>query len=61
MSAAKPKAPTRTVRFIHLGLPEARFYVGCKGHMHVFRRVGYRSGVFVDDDARSTGKQGGAR
>lgn len=46
----KQKAPPpREVRFIHLGLPEARFYVACKGHMHAFRRVAYRSGSFIED------------
>ncbi len=35
--------------FVHLGLPESRFYFGCKGHMHAFRRVGYRSGAFPED------------
>lgn len=39
----------RQVHFVYLGLPEARFYLGCRGHMHVFRRVGYRSGSFVED------------
>lgn len=39
----------REVRWVQLGLPEARYYLGCKGHMHVFRRVGYRSGSFVED------------
>lgn len=46
--APKP-TPLREVRFVHLGLPEARYYLGCTGHMHVFRRVGYRSGSFVED------------
>jgi hypothetical protein len=40
-------------RFVHLGLAEARFYFGCRGHMHTFRRVGYRSGAF-DEDAPLT-------
>jgi hypothetical protein len=56
MSAAThtPSQPsTREVRFVHLGLPEARYYLGCQGHMHVFRRVGYRSGAFVEDSASS--------
>ena len=39
----------REVRFVLLGLPEARFYFGCHGHMHVFRRTGYRSGAFIED------------
>lgn len=39
----------REVRFVNLGLPEARYYLGCHGHMHVFRRVGYRSAAFVED------------
>lgn len=39
----------REVKFVHLGLPEARYYLGCRGHMHVFRRVGYRSGSFIED------------
>lgn len=39
----------REVRFVYLGLPEARYYLGCHGHMHVFRRVGYRSAAFVED------------
>lgn len=39
----------RQVNFVHLGLPEARFYIACRGHMHVFRRVGYRSGSFIED------------
>lgn len=39
----------REVQFVHLGLPEARFYLGCRGHMHVFRRAGYRSGSFTED------------
>lgn len=43
-----PKAQ-REVKFAHLGLPEARYYLGCKGHMHAFRRAGYRSGAFVED------------
>jgi len=43
--------------FVHLGLPEARYYLGCKGHMHVFSRVGYRSGAFVED-ARHVGTAG---
>lgn len=41
----------RTANFVHLGLPEARYYLGCRGHMHVFRRVGYRSGAFIEDAA----------
>jgi hypothetical protein len=45
----KKSAPVREVKFVYLGLPEARYYLGCKGHMHVFRRVGYRSGAFVED------------
>ena len=40
---------SREVRFVHLGLPEARFYLGCHGHMHAFRRAGYRSGCFDED------------
>lgn len=48
----------RLVRFVHLGLPEARFYLGCQDHMHAFRRVGYRSGDFLEDSAVS--KVGGA-
>lgn len=60
MSAAKTKAPARVVRFVHLGLPEARFYLGCSGHMHVFRRVGYRSGAFVEDALTATAKGGAA-
>lgn len=39
----------REVRFVHLGLPEARYYLACRGHMHVFRRMGYRSGAFIED------------
>ncbi len=46
-------AGIREVRFVHLGLPEARYYLGCAGHMHVFRRAGYRSGAFVEDAATS--------
>jgi hypothetical protein len=50
-------APRRAheVRFVHLGLPEARYYLGCRGHMHVFRRAGYRSGAFVEDSVKDTG------
>jgi hypothetical protein len=44
-----PATTARAVKFVHLGLPEARYYLGCRGHMHVFRRVGYRSGAFVED------------
>lgn len=44
-----PNTQTRQVKFVHLGLPEARYYLGCHGHMHVFRRVGYRSAAFVED------------
>jgi hypothetical protein len=44
-------AVVREVKFVHLGLPEARYYLGCNGHMHVFRRVGYRSGTFIEDAA----------
>lgn len=40
---------SRIVRWVYLGMPEARFYFGCRGHMHVFRRPGYRSGSFVED------------
>lgn len=52
MSATKNKpllAPVREVKYVHLGLPEARYYIACRGHMHVFRRIGYRSGAFVED------------
>lgn len=47
MTARTPSM--REVRFVYLGLAEARYYLGCRGHMHVFRRVGYRSGAFVED------------
>lgn len=43
-----PSRP-REVRWVQLGLPEARFYIGCRGHMHAFRRPGYRSGAFIED------------
>lgn len=50
------QATLRAVSWVHLGLPEARFYLGCAGHMHAFRRVGYRSGVFLEDAiAKATG------
>jgi len=39
----------REVKFIHLGLPEARYYFACEGHMHVFRREAYRSQAFIED------------
>lgn len=39
----------RVVSRAFLGLPEARYYLGCSGHMHVFRRIGYRSGAFIED------------
>jgi hypothetical protein len=50
-ASAMANAPrqAREVRFVYLGLPEARYYLGCRGHMHVFRRVGYRSGAFAED------------
>lgn len=49
----------REVKFVHLGLPEARFYIACTGHMHVFSRAGYRSGTFIED-ARHSPKATGA-
>jgi hypothetical protein len=51
MSAKGIQAPkaAREVRWVYLGVPEARYYLGCRGHMHVFRRVGYRSAAFVED------------
>ncbi|WP_156385530.1 hypothetical protein [Ramlibacter sp. Leaf400] len=50
----------REVRWVHLGLPEARFYLGCRGHLHVFRRTGYRSGAFVEDAAIAKAVYGAA-
>lgn len=40
---------SREVKFVHLGLPEARFLLACRGHMHAFHRAGYRSGAFPED------------
>jgi hypothetical protein len=37
-------------------MPEARYYLGCQGHMHVFRRVSYRSGAFIEDAAIAKAK-----
>ncbi|WP_155831778.1 hypothetical protein [Hylemonella gracilis] len=39
----------RVVSRAFLGLPEARYYLGCNGHMHVFRRIGYRSDGYLED------------
>lgn len=63
MSAAQhtsSRQPIREVRWVHLGLAEARFYIGCREHMHVFRRVGYRSGAFIEDAVISKTAAGGA-
>ena len=51
MKRASAPSRIREVRWVHLGLPEARFYIACRGHMHVFRRAGYRSGAFAEDAA----------
>jgi hypothetical protein len=39
----------RQVHHVHLDLPEARYHLGCEGHLHAFHRPGYRSVAFLDD------------